>query len=546
MNSILQYFRLYRVLILLLLMQAGSLHTQTPPFNIALAPVNINGLSGLQSYVFAQHHGKWLLAGGRLDGLHRRQPFATFDLAGHNRLLRVVDPRTLQQWSAPMSSLPVAIQEQMSSTNMQFYQEGDYLYCLGGYGYSATAGDHVTFAALTAIKVPEVIEAIINKRDFAAFFRQITDVQFQVTGGKLKKIDDRYYLLGGQKFMGRYNPMGPAHGPGFVQEYTDGVRVFTLKDDGIRIEVTHLQTWADRAVFHRRDYNAEVQILPDGQQGITMFSGVFQTTTDLPFLNSVTLRSTQYKVDSAFQQYYNHYHCATLPLYSEKDNEMHTLFFGGIAQYYDSAGTLIRDNNVPFVKTIARVTRDSKGQMAEYKLPVQMPSFLGAGSEFIPNEDIAHYENGVIRLDALTQDSTLAGYIYGGISSSASNIFWVNDGTQSSAHHQIFKVYIVRNRSIAAHDLNEQSIGTLRLQVYPNPTRTGDLLAQFYVEKSASAHISVWQINGQLILEKTLSQLSVGEHLYPLQLDARTKGGTYIIQLETPYEKATQKVVLNP
>jgi hypothetical protein len=126
--------------------------------------------------------------------------------------------------------------------------------------------------------VPDVIEAIINRRDFSAFFRQINDPAFQVTGGSLKKIKDRYYLLGGQKFMGRYNSMGPTHGPGFVQQYTDAVRIFTLQDNGTTIHIEHKNTWTDAAQFHRRDYNAEAQILPNGEQGITLFSGVFQTT----------------------------------------------------------------------------------------------------------------------------------------------------------------------------------------------------------------------------------------------------------------------------
>ena len=530
----------------LFLSWAFLLNAQSAPFSVVLTPVSIAGLDGLQSFAVGQHQGKWLLVGGRLDGLHRRQPFATFDLAGHNRVLRVVDPLNGQQWSAPLTTLPVGMQEQLASTNMQFYQEGDYLYCLGGYGYSATAGDHVTFAKLTAIKVPEVIEAIVNKRDIAPYFRQITDPLFQVTGGKLKKIEDRYYLLGGQKFMGRYNPMGPTHGPGFEQQYTEAVRVFTLKDDGSTIAVQHLQSWSDKALFHRRDYNAEAQILPDGQQGITMFSGVFQTAVDLPFLNSVTLNATQYKEDSAFQQYYNHYHCATLPLYSEKDNAMHTVFFGGIAQFYDSAGTLVRDNNVPFVKTIARVTRDSRGQMAEYKLPVEMPALLGAGSEFIPNESLPRYKNGVIRLDALPEDGTLVGYVYGGISSKAPNIFWINDGTQSTAHHQIFGVYVTRNPSVGAHDLNEQSLGTLRLQAYPNPTHTGALWAQFHLEKDVRVKISVWQLNGQKVSETVLDHMALGDHLCPIQLDAGAKGGAYLIQVETPYEKAAQKVVIKP
>ena len=141
---------------------SSSIFSQTAPFNISIESLNVSGLSGLQSFAFGQDSGKWLIVGGRLDGLHRRQPWAAFDIAGHNNQLIVVDPITQQKWSAPLTSLPVAIQEHLSSTNMEFYQEGDYLYCVGGYGYSAAGADHTTFANLTAIKVSDVIYGVIN------------------------------------------------------------------------------------------------------------------------------------------------------------------------------------------------------------------------------------------------------------------------------------------------------------------------------------------------------------------------------------------------
>ena len=117
---------------------------QSAPFAVSIQPLNISGLSGIHSFAFAQDSSKWLIVGGRLDGLHRRQPWASFDVAGHNNLLIVVDPTTQQRWTVPLSVLPVSIREQLSSTNMEFYQEGDYLYCIGGYGYSGTAADHTT------------------------------------------------------------------------------------------------------------------------------------------------------------------------------------------------------------------------------------------------------------------------------------------------------------------------------------------------------------------------------------------------------------------
>jgi hypothetical protein len=522
-----------------------SVFSQTTPFNIYIEPMNISGLGGLQAYAFGQHNGKWLVVGGRLDGLHRRQPFAAFDLAGHNNQLIVVDPVAQQKWSAPLSSLPISLQEQLSSTNMEFFQEGDYLYLLGGYGYSNTSADHITYPNLSAIKVPDVINAVINGSSFTSYFRQITDTMFAVTGGYLNKINNTFYLTGGQKFIGRYNPMGPTHGPGFIQEYTNASRKFTISDNGVTLSVTHLPAIVDATNLHRRDYNVVPQIMPTGQEGLTAFSGVFQTGADLPFLNCVNIDSTGHSVNNAFSQYYNHYHCAHIPLYSASNNEMHTIFFGVIAQYYDSLGVLVQDNNVPFVKTIARVTRYANGSMAEYKLPIEMPALLGAGSEFIPKTDIPRFNNEVLKLDDFTTDSTFVGYIYGGISSTAANIFFTNTGTQSSASSQIFKVYVIKNSTTDIHDLNKQSIGTLKVQVFPNPN-DGNFVVKFNLSKIAETKISIHSVDGKKIEERVLTHLVLGENTFQRKIKNLDLGGTYILTIETPYEKATQKIIIEP
>ncbi len=520
----------------------NCLFAQTAPFNVYIEPMNIPGLGGLQSYAFGQHNGKWLIVGGRLDGLHRRQPWAAFDVAGNNNQLIVVDPVVMQKWSTPLTSLPVTMQEQLSSTNMEFIQEGDYLYVIGGYGYNNATGTRKTFNNLTAIHIPSVIDAVINGTSFTNYFRQISDNQFAVTGGHLKKINNTFYLIGGNKFDGNYNPM---NNPTFTQVYTDAIRKFNLTDDGTTITISHLPGFIDAANLHRRDYNAVPQILPDGAEGITAFSGVFQPVVDLPYLNCVNIDSVSYTVNNSFQQYYNHYHCAVMPLYSVGNNEMHTVFFGGIAQYYDSSGVLVQDNNVPFVSTIARVTRDASGTMAEYKLPVEMPGLLGAGAEFIPVKTIPHYSNGVLKLDDFASDTTLAGYIYGGISSTAPNIFFINNGTQSSASSQIFKVYVIKNPALGTHDLNEQSTGTLKMQLFPNPN-DGDFIIRFNIEKTGNTKVTINDAKGKLIEEKMLSGLVTGENTLRLKLKKLRAGGAFYVTIETPYEKATQKTIIEP
>jgi len=531
------------LLLVLMFFVASSLTAQTAPFSIHLEPVSIPGVGGVQSFAYGKHAGKWLIVGGRLDGLHRRQPFAAFDLAGHNNQLIVIDPATQQKWSAPLSSLPVPVREQLSATNMQFHQEGDYLYCVGGYGYSGANGDHTTYDKMTAINVPGVINAISSGQPIAAFFRQITHSQFAVTGGHLSKIYDTYYLVGGQRFIGRYNPMGPAHGPGFIQEYTDQIRKFHLVDDGNTFGVAHLPPTTDPINLHRRDYNVTAQIMPNEQEGLTAFSGVFQPTVDLPFLNCVNIDSSGYTVNNDFSQYYNHYHCAVLPLYSAQKNEMHTVFFGGIAQFYDSLGTLVQDNEVPFVKTIARVTRTANGTMAEYKLPVEMPALLGAGAEFIALDNLPAYPNGVLKLDDLTPDSVLVGYIYGGIASTAPNIFWINTGVESSASSTIFKVFVVKNISSAVHNLNPQSVGTLRMRVFPNPNN-GVFGIKFNLERPSPVRIVISDTSGQIVDQELLPNLPVGENIVRRKLQQVSAGRTYFVTLETTFERATVKSVV--
>jgi len=530
---------------LLGLLISFNANSQKPAFNILLEPVNIPELNGLQSYAYGQHDGKWLIIGGRIDGLHRRQPFASFDIDGHNTELYVIDPLSQEKWTAPITSFSIDIQEQLKSSNMEFYQRGDYLYLLGGYGYSPTLEDHTTFSNLTAVDVPATINAIITNKSIQSYFRQIKDSLFQVTGGELKMINKTFYLVGGQKFTGRYNPIGPDHGPGFLQEYTNQIRKFTIDDNGTTIVINQLPYTTDETNLHRRDYNLVAQIMPNGHEGLTAFSGVFQTKLDLPFLNCVNIDNNGYTVNNSFTQYYNHYHCAVLPLYSALNNEMHSVFFGGIAQYFDDAGTLVQDNNVPFVKTIARVSRDANGKMTEYKLAVEMPALLGAGSEFIANEKLAKYSNGVIKLDDIKNDTSIAGYIFGGINSSDANIFWKNDGTQSNANSQIFKVVLTKNATTDIHAINEQSTGTLKIMVYP-VTNDNNLVVKYNLTKTTDVKLSIYTINGKKIEDRIFKNKLAGENTYVKKIKKITDKRIYILSIETNYEKAIQKIIIEP
>ncbi|MFN8393700.1 MAG: T9SS type A sorting domain-containing protein [Bacteroidia bacterium] len=518
---------------------APRLLAQNAPFAIDLEPVTIPQLGGLQAFAFGQHGGKWVVFGGRLDGLHRRQPWAAFDIGGHNTQVIVVDPVAGQRWTAALSSLPTAMQEQLSSTNMEFQQVGEYLYIVGGYGYSATLGDHKTYDNLTAVHLPGLIQSVTSGGAIGSHFRQVSHPDFAVTGGHLKTVNGVFFLVGGNKFDGRYNPMG---NPTYTQIYTEQIRKFTIADNGFQLNITHLPSVTDATNLHRRDYNVVPQIMPTGNEGLTAFSGVFQLNVDLPYLNCVNIDSNSHAVNSAFSQYYNHYHCPVIPLYSASMNEMHSVFFGGIAQYYDSAGTLVRDDNVPFVKTIARVTRNAAGIMTEYKLPVEMPDFLGASAEFIPLESLPTYPNEVIQLDSLPQGRTHIGYIYGGIASPDPNIFWTNDGTQSHASAMIFKVYLNTNAVGVDDAINLHSNEALDFSLRPNPTH-GKFSIGFALSEEGAVTMEIYDHRGRLV-EQELRTYGKGEQSWEVGRLEEARSGVYYIKLKVDNRMVTQKLVV--
>ena len=151
------------VLLAMLMVLSHPSFTQNDfPFALQLSPVEIQQMDGLHSYAFGESNGRYLIVGGRLDGLHARQPFNAFPQNQNNTQLRVIDPQAQQQWTLDMADLSASLQEQLQSTNMCFHQRGDSLYIAGGYAFSAGVGDHITFPFLTVLHVDEVIDGVVQ------------------------------------------------------------------------------------------------------------------------------------------------------------------------------------------------------------------------------------------------------------------------------------------------------------------------------------------------------------------------------------------------
>jgi hypothetical protein len=503
--------------------------------DLVLQEITIPGMPGLQSFAWGQHDGQWFLIGGRTDGLHRRQPPFAFLASDNNVFAYVVDPATLEVWSSSLAPLPQALQEQLQSTNMQFDQRGTTLYCTGGYGYSLTAQDHITYPNLAAIDLPGVMNAIRNGQPISSYFRQLTDARMEVTGGQMRLMDDRFYLVGGQRFIGRYNPQGPTFGPGFIQEYSNSIRRFAIDDDGVGLGISDYWTVVDTANLHRRDYNMLPQIFPNGSEGLTVFSGVFQYDADVPWLNTVDIVGTSYTVVPDFEQLLNQYHSAHATAIDAGTNTMYSLFFGGIGRYYFNGNQLMDDPSVPFVSTISLVTRDGNGAMEETAIG-DMPALLGASAEFIPWPATPQYSNGILRLDQFIGDTVLAGHIVGGIQSSAPNIFFINTGTQSDATPGVFKVLLVEPSSTGVH-ASESPNATMSLG------REGDqLTVQLSALTPGATSLRLMDTTGRALRIVVDALLPGGDRSYSIPLLGLAPGA-YVVELRNGGHQVTQRFI---
>ncbi len=402
----------------------------------------IHGLPALHSFAWGKWNNNLLLVGGRTDGLHQKQPFAAFHPRNRNDSLFVINLVTNQIWRAPLLDLPASIKDQLQSTNMQFHQQGDELICIGGYGYGDASKKFTTYPSLLRLKIPAIIDAVQQNKPWTNQIQQINDPQLAVCGGYLGQIKEIFYLIGGHRFDGKYNPHGPDHGPGFTQQYTDQVRRFTLTKKG---KIKWLSPITDTALLHRRDMNVLPQHRPDGSVGLTIFSGVFKPETELPYKTLVDIDKNKVREVPNFEQQYSHYHNAHLPIYQKSTATSYSIFFGGIAEFYrNEKGEIQQNNLLPFTRNISVVTR-SGDRVEEKMLSIEFPELLGASSAFIPTQTEWFDEQGILQWDKLPLGRNKVGFILGGIVSTGRIIFWPGEKDSSRANEKIWEIYLIKN-----------------------------------------------------------------------------------------------------
>lgn len=430
------------------------------PYRVELRPYDFGSatLPTLHSYAAAEYDGKWVLMAGRTNGLHdfSSNPTNNFPAEFQNRDVWVIDPVSKESWRRSLDDASSGLTEDeilsLTPTNNQFYQKGDRLYMTGGYGVKS-GGGFGTFDSLSAIDLPGMIDWVVNGTDSAASnIRQIQSDSFRVTGGDMYEIDGRTHVVFGQDFQGGYNP-------GKNGTYTKQVRSFDIVDDGTQLSISNEVSTVPEDEYRRRDLNIVPVLRPDGNSGLkeelVVLSGVFTEsfgawTVPVEIDSTGQTSMADPTLPETFKQGFNGYHSAKLGFYSEADDSMHQLMFGGISlQYLDeSTGQVETDEALPFVNDITSISIDSSGIYSQFHLGHFPELFdqenkrlrFGANAEFFLADGIPTFGNGVIKYDELSGETSL-GLIFGGIVTNGPH---TRQGANSSGSNMLFEVVLTQ------------------------------------------------------------------------------------------------------
>lgn len=436
------------------------------PFHLRIQTADFSLPNGNHSGVFATHDGKWVFLAGRTNGLHGfNDDTNNFPPEQQNQAVYVVDPHKKKVYSRlltdPGSGLTAQQIDQLSVTSPQSYQDGDIVYITGGYGVDSSTGLFSTKDVLTAIDVPALIHWVTHpcsKKLLSHNVRQLSDPNFQVTGGFMSKVDHGHptLLVFGQNFLGYYVPESEGI-------YTMQVRRFKIHDDGKILKVTLLPPLpaTPDPNYRRRDLNVCPTIkVKHGKivKGLTAFSGVFTLDSGVWTVPvEITAAGIPTMADPnaprTFKQGMNNYVSAGVEFFSQRYRDFYVTLFGGISYGYFQNGVFMTDTQFPFINDVTTIKRDKHGIYSQSLMTAEFPVILstqsnpgnpllfGTGAYFITASDIPKYGNEVIKLDKIHGKHTVIGYIVGGIMSTLPNTTSESD---SAASPYIFEVILDR------------------------------------------------------------------------------------------------------
>lgn len=510
-------------LLLIICCCSHSFRAQTPadlPFTISLEEVTHPDWTGLHSFAFAKWDGYWIIVAGRSNGLHGFFPFTGFPEQTANQHIWLMDPETGDFWQSDLFALPDSVAAGLQSSNPQYVQKEDKLYVFGGYGKAGGSDDFITFDQLTVLDLPTLVDALQMNKSILPAIHAIEDDRLKVCGGEAHQLGEWTYLVGGHDFNGLYSQ---GNAPAFTQAYTNEIRRFKLGVDAVGWPtLTEYESFADPE-FHRRDLSVAPCILPNGEEGLCAYGGVFKPDADLPYLHPIYISEQDIEVNTDYEQLMSQYTCPVLPVYDAMKDEMHSVFFGGLSYHtYDRVSQKFElAELIPFIRSFTLMSRAADGSTQERVLDAQFDELLGTNAKLVLAKNVSLYAEGIIDLNSI-ETPQMVGYIFGGIKAVIPNI------TPSSASQRLFKIWLTPS-TITANE--EPSTQEALARVFPNPFRGA---AQVDLVKSTVwTEVVLTNTLGRTLLRVRGNQTEEIADQLALKLD-QLSPGHYQLWLRTP------------
>lgn len=221
-----------------------------PPEAIQLYPT----LEQMHGYAVGQYEDYLLVFGGSIRSKVSDNDYQDFP----NLDILLIDFNEKRASAYTNGSFEGSLGEQISATGLSYYQNDGTLYLLGGYGYSETHNQFITFPYITVIDVQQTVLALLNGTDPIASFYQLCDDRMAIFDAEMDFNGDEFFLLNG-KFAYKLRPF--AKDARYVEEkYSEEVRTFKVIKDGKVWQLEGFQTWYDLEALQER-YGT---LLPEG------------------------------------------------------------------------------------------------------------------------------------------------------------------------------------------------------------------------------------------------------------------------------------------
>jgi len=407
------------------------------------------GMPGLHSAAFGESNGKWLFIGGRTNGFHTMfGPDRQFPQSTANDKIWVIDQSagTATNLEIPMEW---ALRDNLMANNMGYVQVDELLYFVGGYGSQSDTGpSNYTYNTCIGINVPAMIAAVESgdaTSAEAAIQFVLEDDALRVCGGELETLNGDLYMVFGQNYPRAYDGQDGA--------YTEAITQFRVNQgDTPQVEIINSYSYEGSGnEFHRRDLNALHGIL-DGKEAIIAWSGVFteeQGAYPHPVLITQSGTGIATEVDTSFTQKANLYKSGAVIQYDPNNKVLYTSMLGGITDYYydDSSQTIVPSHNLPFNEQlpfstlINTIVMTPNGQYKEYMQgpPDDMPTYLGANGQFIPDPEMVFYHEIIDFSKVSSTEETMIGWYVGGIESTGPQS---GNGVVTKANNILYEVYV--------------------------------------------------------------------------------------------------------